>query len=97
MARRKELRNQWYKVSDCMMSALRDAAMKCSELSEKQRMKWRISTTHDEVSCKILYPPLGFWTNSRSRDPIALGPAQPAILFGFCLILAIILRFYGRL
>ena len=49
MARRKELRNEWYRVSDWMMTALRDAAIKSSELTEKQRMKWRISTTHDEV------------------------------------------------
>ena len=49
MTRRKELRNQWYKLSDGMMTALREAAMKCSELSDGQRMKWTISTTHDEV------------------------------------------------
>ena len=35
MARRKELRNEWYRVSDRMMIALRDAAMKCAELTEK--------------------------------------------------------------
>ena len=49
MVRRKELRNEWYKLSDWMMNALRNAAMKCSELTEEQRMKWKISTTHDEV------------------------------------------------
>ena len=49
IARRKELRNQWYKLSGGMMTALHEAAMKCSELSDGQRMKWMISTTHDEV------------------------------------------------
>ena len=50
MARRKELRNEWYKVSDGMMTALHEAAMNCTELTDQQRMKWNISTTHDEVS-----------------------------------------------
>ena len=54
MARRKEIRNEWYKLSDGMMRALREAAMKCTKLTDQQRNKWIISTTHDEVSnCTI--------------------------------------------
>ena len=53
MARRKELRNEWYRLSDRMMTTLRDAVMRCSELTEEQRMKWKISTTHDEVCVSV--------------------------------------------
>ncbi len=50
----KRLRGHWRETEEKLLRSLTAAAAKCDRLSEEQKLRWKISTTHQEVNLGAL-------------------------------------------
>ncbi len=53
--KRRQLREQWWAIQNKLLKVLLNAAKNCTDLSEKSKIEWSISTTHREVDHVLKY------------------------------------------
>ena len=53
ISEQKRLRKLWWDIEEKMLHALIKAADSCDKLTDEQRLKWKLSTTHQEVQLGI--------------------------------------------
>ena len=50
----KRFRKRWWNIEEKMLQALVKSAQNCKELSTEQQLKWKLSTTHQEVKLGVI-------------------------------------------